>query len=159
MALLKVEGKFPALPVASSKVVKLGQTVFTIGFPNVEMQGLEPKLTKGEISSLCGIRDDDRCFQISVPLQHGNTGGPLVDLQGNVVGIASAALDAAKTLKITGSLPQNVNYAVKSSFVLDLIKTVPALAANLKDPHIGVERKFEDVVEEVEAATVLVLVY
>ncbi len=159
MALLKVEGKFPALPVASSKAVKLGQTVFTIGFPNVRLQGVEPKLTKGEISSLTGIQDETDCFQISVPLQHGNSGGPLVDLQGNVVGITTAILNVEKTLKFTGSLPQNVNYAVKSSFVLDLIKTVPALAANLKEPHSGVERKFEDVVEEVEAATVLVLVY
>ena len=159
LALLKVDVKFSALPLVGSGSMKLGQTVFTIGFPNVQMQGLEPKLTKGEISGLAGIQDDARFFQISVPLQPGNSGGPLVDMQGNVVGITSAGLDAAKVLKITGSLPQNVNYAVKSSFLLAFLETMPEVSSKLKAPHRGAERKFEDVVQEVEAATVLVIVY
>jgi len=79
LALLKAEGKFSPLPIAESGAVKLGGTVATIGFPNIEMQGFSPKLTKGEISSLNGVQDDPRYFQISVPVQPGNSGGALVD--------------------------------------------------------------------------------
>lgn len=159
LALLKVETKFLALAVAPSRDIRLGMSVFTIGFPDILLQGLEPKLTKGEISSLAGPRDDPRYFQISVPIQPGSSGGPLVDMQGNVVGITSAQLDAGKTIKITGSLPQNVNYAVKSSFALAFLETVPEIASKLKELHTGPEHKFEDIVQEAQQAAVMVLIY
>jgi S1-C subfamily serine protease len=79
VALLKAEGKFPVLPLAPSGSVKLGESVFTIGFPNPDLQGIAPKLTKGEISSLAGMEDDSREFQISVAVQRGNSGGPVVN--------------------------------------------------------------------------------
>jgi hypothetical protein len=75
IALLKVSGSYLALPLATEDLVKLGDSVFTIGFPNTDLQGVAPKLTKGEISSLAGIRDNPRYFQISVPVQPGNSGG------------------------------------------------------------------------------------
>ena len=81
--------RFSALALAAGSEARLGQPVFTIGFPNPDVQGTEPKLTRGEISSLAGMKDDPRHFQISVPVQPGNSGGPLVDLNGNVVGIVS----------------------------------------------------------------------
>lgn len=159
LAILKVEGRFRALPVAASGAVQLGESVFTIGFPNVGLQGFEPKLTRGEVSSIAGIQDDPRHFQISVPVQPGNSGGPLVDMRGNVVGIVRMQMDDIKALKITGSLPQNVNYAVKGSLLLSLLESVPGLPAKLKQLHIGKERKLEDVVKEAQEAAALVLVY
>jgi S1-C subfamily serine protease len=57
---------------------------------NIGMQGFAPKLAKGEIASLSGAADDPRYFQISVPVQPGNSGGALVDERGNVIGIVSA---------------------------------------------------------------------
>ncbi len=60
--------------------------------------------------------DDARYFQISVPVQPGNSGGALVDERGNVVGVVSAKLSARAALAVSGMLPENVNYAVKSSF-------------------------------------------
>jgi S1-C subfamily serine protease len=74
LALLKAEGRFAALPVAASRGVKLGGTVATVGFPNIGLQGFAPKLAKGEIASLSGAGDDARYFQISVPVQPGNSG-------------------------------------------------------------------------------------
>jgi len=159
VAVLKVSGDFRLVPIAASRSVKLGDSVFTIGFPNAQIQGLEPKLTKGEINSLAGIRDDARYFQISVAVQPGNSGGPLVDASGNVVGIVTLRLDDLKTLKLTGSLPQNVNYAVKSSFILAFLESIPELAGKLKAPHPASARKFEDVVKEAQDAVALVLVY
>src|SRR5439155_25702432 len=108
LALLKAEGRFAALPITSSRAVKLGGTVATVGFPNIGLEGFAPKLAKGEVASLSGARDDPRYFQISVPLQPGNSGGALVDDRGNVIGVVSGKLDAAIALTSTGTLPENV---------------------------------------------------
>ena len=128
------------------------------GFPNIELQGFAPKLSKGEIASLSGAADDARYFQISVPIQPGNSGGALVDERGNVVGVVSAKLSASAALKVTGALPENVNYAVKSRYLLSFLESVPDVTATLKEPETK-ERKFEDVVKSAEQAAVLVLVY
>ena len=149
---------FKPLPVAASRTVKLGATVATVGFPDTGLQGFSPKLAKGEIGSLAGIQDDPRYFQISLPVQPGNSGGALVDARGNVVGIVSAKLDTKIALDSTGALPENVNYAVKSSLLLSFLESVPEVSAKLKDP-LTAERKFEDVVKSAQDAAVLVLVY
>ena len=84
LALLKAEGRFAALPVVASRAMRLGSTVATVGFPNVGLQGFAPKLARREIAALSGVQDDARQFQISVPVQPGNSGGALVDERGNV---------------------------------------------------------------------------
>ena len=132
--------------------------VATVGSPNLGLQGFAPKLAKGEIASLSGASDDARYFQISVPVQPGNSGGALVDEHGNVVGIVSAKLSARVALAESGALPENVNYAVKSSFLLSFLESVPDVSAKLKEP-ISADRKFDDVVKSAQQAAVLVLVY
>ena len=99
-----------------------------------------------------------RYFQISVPVQPGNSGGALVDERGNVVGVVSGKLSPKATLSTSGSLPENVNYAVKSSFLLGFLESVPEVAAKLKEPNAK-DMKFDDVVEQAKEAAVLVLVY
>src|SRR5206468_6099705 len=158
LALLKAEGKFAALAVASSRTAKMGSTVATVGFPNIGLQGFAPKLAKGEIAALSGAQDDPRYFQISVPVQPGNSGGALVDERGNVVGVVAAKLSARAALAASGALPENVNYAVKSSYLLSFLESVPEVSAKLKEPNAK-EKKFEEVVKEAEQAAVLVLVY
>ena len=160
LAVLKVAGAFRALALApkGSGEGRLGQPVFTIGFPNPDVQGTEPKLTRGEISSLAGMKDDPRHFQISVPVQPGNSGGPLVDLEGNVVGIVSMRLGDLRALKLTGALPQNVNYAIKSSVLSRLLETVPETGSRLKSVE-GADRKFEEIVKQVEDSVAIVLGY
>jgi S1-C subfamily serine protease len=144
------------LPIASSKEARTGATVFTVGFPNIQFQGFDPKLTKGEISSQTGFRDDPREWQISVPIQPGNSGGPLCDENGNLIGIVESTLNPLTMAKIEGEIPQNVNYAVKSSYVLPLLDD----AQNLPQPRGDTGgKKFEDVVDSVRPSTVLILVY
>ena len=87
-----------------------------------------------------------------------NSGGALVDAAGNVVGIVSAKLDAATALAASGALPENVNYAIKSSFLLSFLESVPGVEGKLK-PANTKEEKFEDVVKSAQDAAVLVLVY
>ncbi len=158
LAILKAEGNFPALPVASSRGVKLGATAATVGFPNLGLQGFAPKLAKDEIASLAGAQDDPRHFQISAPIQPGNSGGALVDARGNVIGVVVAKLSQQAALATSGQLAENVNYAVKSSSLLSFLEALPAVTAKLKEPNTR-ERKFEDVVKEAQDATALVLVY
>jgi S1-C subfamily serine protease len=158
LALLKAVGAFKPLPIAASRTVKLGGTVATVGFPDIGLQGFAPKLAKGEIASLAGAADDPRYFQVSLPVQPGNSGGALVDERGNVVGIVAAKLDARAALAASGALPENVNYAVKSSLLLSFLESVPDVAAKLKEPNAK-EEAFEEVVKSAQEAAVLVLVY
>jgi TPR repeat protein len=158
LALLKVEGKFAPLAITFSRGVRLGSTAATVGFPNVGLQGYSPKLAKGEIASLAGIQDDARHFQISVPVQPGNSGGALVDERGNVIGVVVAKLSQKAAIATTGTLAENVSYAVKSSYLLSFLESVPDVAAKLKEPNTN-DRKFEDVIKDAEQAAVLVLVY
>jgi len=109
------------LGVRDSSQVKLGEEVWTLGFPNLEQQGISPKMTNGIISSLNGFRDDPRAFQISVPIQPGNSGGPLLDKQGRVVGLVFARLPDGMLYERTGAMPQNVNYAIKSARLLEFL--------------------------------------
>ena len=136
IAVLRVEGArgVGSLSVVPSGPVRTGDAVFTLGFPQVQLQGAEAKFTDGSISSLSGIGGDPKFFQISVPVQPGNSGGPLVDASGNVVGIIVSRLDEIETLLATGSLPQNVNYALKSSFVLPLLESLPGVQERLQKP-------------------------
>ena len=78
--------------------------------------------------------------------------------RGNVIGIVSAKLDASVALAATGALPENVNYAVKSSLLLSFLESVPTVSAKLKEPNMK-DEKFEDVVKSAQNAAVLVLVY
>lgn len=118
---------------------------------------VSPKVTRGEISSLNGFADDPRSWQVSVPVQSGNSGGPLLDENGNLVGIVQAKLGLSAA-KATGDLPQNVSYAVKSAYALPLLE--PYLDDGAIEPNEGnKQRRFEDMVEQVQRSVVLILVY
>ena len=82
----------------------------------------------------------------------------LVDERGNVVGVVVAKLSQRAAIATTGTIAENVNYAVKSSYLLSFLESLPEVAAKLKEPSAK-ERKFEDVVKSAEQAAVLVLVY
>ena len=157
IAILKVEGKFKAIPVISSRTAKRGQDVVTVGYPHAGIQGVEPKVTGGIINSLSGIRNDARTFQISVPLQSGNSGGPLVTMEGNVIGVVAMKLSALTMLEDTGDLPQNVNYAIKSNYLIEVLLGIPGMERKLLHPG---SRRYTDVAEltsAIDAATALVL--
>lgn len=111
IAILKTEGQFVPLSIGAANQSHIGDDVFTIGFPAPLIQGFAPKLTKGSINAASGLQDDPRFFQISIPVQPGNSGGPLVDERGNVVGIVTSTLPPAIALS-EGFIPQNVNYAM-----------------------------------------------
>lgn len=135
IAILKADGNFSALPILNSSTAKRGQFVITIGFPHVDLQGVEAKVTDGIINSLSGIRRDPRHFQISVPVQSGNSGGPLITNEGSVIGIVVSKLRALEVYKDTGDLPQNVNYAIKANYLSELVSTIPAIEQMPRPPN------------------------
>src|SRR3989338_2540671 len=120
LALLKIQSndKFKPLPISASSGSLVGEEVMTYGFPLIQLQGQAPKATFGRINAFSGIQDDIRFLQIDVPIQPGNSGGPLITTHGKVIGITTATLSGLKTLKESGALPQNVNYAVKMDYCL-----------------------------------------
>lgn len=121
LALIKVTGHFPSLRITHSDSVTKGQRVYAVGYPQISIQGNESKVTDGVISSFSGIRNDDDWFQISVPIQGGNSGGPLVTESGQVVGVVVASVNVSKFHSIAGTIPQNVNYAIKSKLLLGFL--------------------------------------
>lgn len=110
----------PPLHLASADASP-GTRVFAVGYPHPDIMGVEPKLTDGIVSAVTGLRDDVRLLQITVPVQAGNSGGPLMNMRGEVVGIVVAKLNAAAVFKWTGDLPENVNYAIKTAYLRALL--------------------------------------
>jgi|GEM_PF-4452986 len=126
LALLRAEkpGKLPpALPLADQGDA-VGQSVFTIGYPQPAIMGAAPKLSTGVINAVTGIRDDPRMLQTSVTIHPGNSGGPLINMNGDVVGVVSQYLDAQKMYKYTGESTQNVNYAVKIDYLRPMLALI-----------------------------------
>jgi S1-C subfamily serine protease len=89
-----------------------GDSVVAFGFPLVDILSSEGNVSAGIVSATAGLQDDVRYIQVSSPLQPGNSGGPLLDTSGHVIGVIVAKLDAVKITQITGDIPQNVNFAV-----------------------------------------------
>ncbi|MEY5133058.1 MAG: hypothetical protein RLZZ198_1062 [Bacteroidota bacterium] len=96
----------------------VGEEVFTLGYPMVDVMGEELKFTDGKISAKSGIDGDITTYQITTPIQSGNSGGPLFQEEsGNIVGIVSATLNRNE---FNG---ENVNYAIKSNLLKTLIES------------------------------------
>jgi len=114
------------ITLGDSSLVKTGDRVFTYGFPLVDLLGdAEPRYSEGFINSLSGISNDPRLFQVSIPIQPGNSGGPVFNEQGELIGIATSSIDSDQTKKVFGSVPQNVNFVIKSSHIKSMLTKLP----------------------------------
>uniref|UniRef100_UPI0040573358 trypsin-like peptidase domain-containing protein n=1 Tax=Alistipes sp. TaxID=1872444 RepID=UPI0040573358 len=92
-----------------SDLVDVGEDIFVLGYPMIDMLGEEVKLTTGIVSSRTGFAGEVSLYQISAPIQGGNSGGPLLDSNGDVVGVVNA--------KIRDDVADNVCYAIKSPYL------------------------------------------
>ena len=118
MAIIRIDHKdfttIPEIPYKfATKTKEVGTDVFTLGYPLTFIMGEEIKYTRGEISAKSGFQGDIRTYQISVPITNGNSGGPLFDYDGNIVGITSSGLRK--------DIADNVNYAIKAIYLQTLI--------------------------------------
>lgn len=94
--------------------IRSGDDVVGLGFPLRGLLADQANGTVGIVSATAGLQDDNRFLQITAPVQPGNSGGPLFDRSGNVVGVIVAKLDALQVAELTGDIPQNVNFAIKA---------------------------------------------
>lgn len=118
MAIIRIDHKdftrIPEIPYKfATRTKEVGTDVFTLGYPLTFIMGEEIKYTRGEISAKSGFQGDIRTYQISVPITNGNSGGPLFDYDGNIVGITSSGLRK--------DIADNVNYAIKAIYLQTLI--------------------------------------
>jgi serine protease Do len=122
LALLSTALK-PLRAAAPRSNVRLGESVAAFGYPHADVLASSGNFTLGNVTALAGIGDDSRYLQMSTPVQAGNSGGPLLDQNGNLVGIVTAKLNALKIAVASGDLPQNVNFALKASTVANFLDT------------------------------------
>lgn len=113
------------LPIGDIRKVKDGDKVFTVGFPLTQELGKRARVSEGIVNSTVGVDDDPRMIQISVPIQPGNSGGPLFNVRGEVIGIVTSTINNAYLILQKGTFPQNVNFAVKINYLNNLVSLLP----------------------------------
>ncbi|MEO8627309.1 MAG: serine protease [Betaproteobacteria bacterium] len=141
---------FATVSFRSDKRYSLGEEVSTIGFPIDNLLGNSARFSKGSLSGTSGIKDNPNQIQVSAEVQPGNSGGPLFDKQGVVLGMINATMNPWRVAQETGALPQNLNFAVKGDVVLDYLKV------NLNDVYTRVSFDNARSVDEVQKAVVKV---
>ncbi len=133
LALLKGEFKPEHVFPIRAKNPGLLEDVYLAGFPFGESYNTTIKVTKGIISSLTGVDNNFSNVQIDAALQPGNSGGPILDEKGNVIAVAVAKLDLQYALDNLGVIPENTNFGIKSSVVLDVLASQGIQAATEVD--------------------------
>lgn len=139
LALLKIDGSFTARAIALFHVspsVRAGDETAVYGYPLAGTLSVSGNIVQGNVSALSGLGDDARYFQITAPIQPGNSGGPLLDMAGNVTGVVNSKLDEMKMASISGDIPQNVNFAIKGNVATNFLDahSIPyEVAANAAD--------------------------
>lgn len=132
----------------SSGTKDVGTNVFAMGYPELSHLGEEIKVTDGIISSKTGYQGDITTYQISAPIQPGNSGGPLFDNNGNVVGITNAGVQSL----------QNVGYAIKVSYLQNLIEASPE-GINLPSNSQISSLSFTEKVKKISPYVVIIKIY
>ena len=153
LALLQATDPFKETARIRANPIHSGDPVIAIGFPLHGLLTSDFTVTTGIVNSLSGIFNDTRFLQISAPVQPGNSGGPLLDTSGNVVGVVAEKLNAVKFAKITGDIPQNINFAIKTGAVRDFLdnSVVPYETAAPVS-----EQKTADIASDARAYTMLI---
>jgi S1-C subfamily serine protease len=151
LALLKTNSRREVVAPFRSGSPRLGEAIVVYGFPLQGMLTSSGNLTTGNIAALAGLRDDHRMLQFSAPVQPGNSGGPLLDLRGAIAGVVVSKLDAIKAAQVTGDIPQNINFAVKTSVVQSFLE---AHGISITRTDAQADLAVADVAERARAFTV-----
>ncbi|MDQ1081228.1 trypsin-like peptidase domain-containing protein [Pseudoroseomonas cervicalis] len=155
LALLAVPGDpGEILPFRASPELRRGEGVIAYGFPLAGLLSSDPKLTRGEVNGLNGLGNNPNHYQISAEVQPGNSGGPLLDLHGNVVGVVVSKLHAQNIARRTGDIPQNVNFAVKGGDAQTFLRRSGITPRT--EPSSGTEQSAADVGEAANRGTVFI---
>ena len=113
--------QFKAYAKIRDRAIHSGDSVIAIGFPYRGLLSSDFTVTTGIVSSLSGLLNDTSYLQISAAVQPGNSGGPLFDTSGDIVGMVAAKLNALSVARVTGDVPQNINFAIKTGAIRDFL--------------------------------------
>lgn len=152
-----LRGNLNLLPLNLSSSIKIekGMKIFTVGYPLPTIMGLEAKVTEGIVNSLTGVRGDRRRFQVSAAIQPGNSGGPLFDENGNVLGVVVSGLGKRFT-EATGYVANTVGYGIHISRLNALIETTPPLPKYVINSPLRNINTFTKLISQIEKSVVLV---
>lgn len=144
----------------NDNLIKVGQEVYTLGFPLGEIMGTTSRLSMGVINSKFGLQDDPRLYQISNPIQLGNSGGPLFNSKGELIGIVVSSLNAKYFYDNIGIIPQNVNFAIKSSYLKNIISLLSngEISINRTNPNLH-QKNLEELIEDIKPYVVQIKAY
>ncbi len=148
-----------SLPVAifrTNTSVESGESVVALGYPLAGVLASEANVSFGYVSATAGLADDTSKLQISAPVQPGNSGGPLLDQSGNLIGVVVAKLDAIKVAKAIGDIPQNINFAVKGEIAQVFLK---AHKVRFKSATATKKQSNTEIASQARTFTVLVECY
>ncbi len=116
LALLQLPSRVStAARFREGRTIRAGDSVVVVGFPLRGLLASEATVSTGIVNALAGIGNDTRFLQISAPIQPGNSGGPLFDHAGQIVGVVVSKLDALRVAKATGDIPQNISFAINGT--------------------------------------------
>jgi S1-C subfamily serine protease len=146
LALLKTNVSGKPIPLAASFALRRGSEVAALGYPKPGIQGMKQKATFGWVNATTGSQDDPRYVQTDVPIQGGNSGGPLLSMRGEVVGVITA--------KLVGADIDNVAYALKVNYLHRLLAQA-SLSASA--PAASGPMSRADIAEKYEASVVLII--
>jgi len=136
--------------------IRVGEDITTVGYPLGTILGESVKVTTGNISALTGFDNDTTIMQITAPIQLGNSGGPVLDMSGNVVGIVSSKINELGVEKATGVLLQNINFAIKSQ-TLQIFLDAHQIDYKMKNADTKLETA--DIAEAAQEYTIRVTCY
>ncbi len=119
----------PHVVLSWRRDARLGEQIAIFGFPYLGALASSGTFTRGDVTALAGVADNHAHFQLSAPVQQGNSGGPVVDERGQVVGVVVAKLNALAVARAGGDIPQNVNFAIKSAEAISFMEANGITAA------------------------------
>lgn len=155
LAIVKITTDKPIRPVRfRPDEVDLGEKIVVMGYPLVGTLSASLNVTGGIVSSLRGIQGDQRYLQITAAVQNGNSGGPLLDEAGRLSGVVTGKLDHLRGLIDRGSVPENIAFAIRASYVMALLRA--ARITPLVEP-VSTPRSEREIAAAVGASTVLVV--
>jgi S1-C subfamily serine protease len=102
--------------------IRPAEPVLVFGYPLAQALSSAGNTTLGNVTALSGLRDDSRYIQISAAVQPGNSGGPAIDESGRLMGVVVSKLNAVAFARLTGDIPQNVNFAIKVSTLVSFLE-------------------------------------
>lgn len=121
LALLQADLTTPASLSIRSTPPRPAEPVVVAGFPLRGLLAAGPQVSTGIVTALAGLQDDPTRIQISAPIQPGNSGGPVLDRSGQVIGVAASTIGTLSAAIVTGTVPQNVNFAISAERVSALL--------------------------------------